>query len=192
MRDLAGVGPSFSGERPSCSCFASASFHPADRFPRRSPFRKHTLDLGRNETCAVADLNGDGRLDVISGENWYEAPSWRKHRFRRFPTLNNYIDVFSDLPLDVDRDGKTDIVSVSYMSRKMAWFRNPGRPQAEWKESVIDSGAPVEFAFLVDIDNDGNAQWKSCRSSAAGTTGRRGTKSWKKGAQLPGSSTKSI
>ena len=121
------------------------------------PFRKHTLDLGRNETCAVADLNGDGRLDIISGESWYEAPSWRKHRFRRFPTLNNYIDVFSDLPLDVDRDGKTDIVSVSYMSRKMAWFRNPGRSQAEWKESIIDSGAPVEFAFLVDIDNDGNA-----------------------------------
>ena len=120
-------------------------------------FRKHTLDLGRNETCAVADLNGDGRLDVISGENWYEAPAWRKHRFRRFPTLNNYIDVFSDLPLDVDRDGKTDIVSVSYMSRKMAWFRNPGKPHAEWKESIIDSGAPVEFAFLVDIDNDGNA-----------------------------------
>jgi len=28
-------------------------------------FRKHTLDLGRNETCAVADLNGDGRLDIV-------------------------------------------------------------------------------------------------------------------------------
>ena len=121
------------------------------------PFRKHTLDLGRNETCAVADLNGDGRPDIMSGENWYEAPTWRKHRFRSFPTRRNYIDVFSDLPLDVDRDGHVDIVSVSYMSRKMAWFRNPGKANSEWKESVIDSGAPVEFAFLVDMDNDGVA-----------------------------------
>lgn len=36
------------------------------------PFRKHTLDLGISETVAVVDMNGDGRLDIISGENWYE------------------------------------------------------------------------------------------------------------------------
>ncbi|MDA1312145.1 MAG: VCBS repeat-containing protein [Acidobacteria bacterium] len=121
------------------------------------PFRKHVLDLGSNETCAVADLNADGRLDIVSGENWYEAPSWRKHRFRSFPTINNYIDNFSDLPLDVDGDGRIDLISVSYMSRKMTWFHNPGKPGGDWPEAVIDSGAPVEFALLVDIDNDGRA-----------------------------------
>ena len=77
-------------------------------------FRKQTLDLGRNETCAVADLNGDGRLDIVSGENWYEAPEWTKHRFRSFPIWNNYIDNFSDLPLDVDGDGAIDIVSSGW------------------------------------------------------------------------------
>ena len=122
------------------------------------PFRKHVLDLGRNEACAVSDLNGDGRLDIVSGENWYEAPSWRKHRFRGFPTRNNYIDDFSDLPLDVDRDGRVDIISVSYMSRKITWFRNPGKSSGVWEEAVIDSGAPVEFALLVDMDNDGKAE----------------------------------
>src|SRR5207245_1802217 len=38
-------------------------------------FRKHTIDLGPSETCAVADLNQDGKLDIISGENWYEQRS---------------------------------------------------------------------------------------------------------------------
>ena len=120
-------------------------------------FRKHTLDLGRNETCAVADLNGDGRLDIVSGENWYEAPEWTKHRFRSFPIWNNYIDNFSDLPLDVDGDGAIDIVSSGWSARRIAWFKNPGEIGGPWRETVIDSGAPVEFSFLVDLDNDGEA-----------------------------------
>src|SRR3954452_6127609 len=34
------------------------------------PFRKHTLDLGPAESVTVADVNRDGRLDIICGENW--------------------------------------------------------------------------------------------------------------------------
>lgn len=119
------------------------------------PFRLHTLDLGRNEACAVADLNGDGRLDVISGENWFEGPQWKKHRFRSILFWNNYIDDFSDLPIDVNGDGRMDIVSVGWGSRTIAWFENPGSGSDVWKEHRIDSGQPVEFAFLVDLDNDG-------------------------------------
>ena len=118
-------------------------------------FRKHTLDLGRNEACAVADVNSDGRLDVVSGENWYEAPTWRKHKFRSFLFWSNYIDDFSDLPFDVNGDGAVDIISVGWASQKIAWFENPGAPQGAWQEHAIDSGSPVEFAFLVDLDNDG-------------------------------------
>ena len=32
------------------------------------------LDNGASETAAVADVNKDGRLDIVSGENWYEGP----------------------------------------------------------------------------------------------------------------------
>src|SRR2546426_5702202 len=35
-------------------------------------FRKHAIDLGSSESCAVADVNQDGSLDIVSGENWYE------------------------------------------------------------------------------------------------------------------------
>lgn len=119
------------------------------------PFRSRTLDLGRNEACAVADVNGDGRLDIISGENWYEAPSWKKHPFRSILFWNNYIDDFSDLPIDVNGDGRVDIVSVGWGSKSIAWFENPGAATGAWKEHSIDSGQPVEFAFLVDLDNDG-------------------------------------
>lgn len=126
--------------------------------PDEIQFAKHTLDLGASETCAFADVNGDGRLDIISGENWYESPKWVKHKFRELPFTNNYVDNFSDLPLDVDGDGRVDVVSCSWFGRRLAWWRNPGRGSGEWKEAVIDAGSPIEFAFLVDIDNDGKAR----------------------------------
>lgn len=126
--------------------------------PPEIPFRKHVVDLGASETCAFADLNGDGRLDIVSGEFWYEAPAWKPHRFREILFTNNYVDNFSDLPLDVDGDGRTDVISVSWFRRRIGWHRNPGRAGAAWTETVIDSGFPVEFAILADLDNDGRAR----------------------------------
>jgi len=89
-------------------------------------FRIHTVDPGASETAAVADINRDGRLDIVSGENWYEAPRWTRHRFRELGFSNNYIDAFSDLPVDVDGDGYTDIATVTWFARKISWYRNPG------------------------------------------------------------------
>jgi hypothetical protein len=125
--------------------------------PADIPFEKHTIDLGANETCTFADINGDGRLDIVSGENWYAAPKWAKTRFRELGFTNNYIDAFSDHALDVDGDGQIDIVTASWFSREIAWWRNPGKGRGEWKKNPVDSGFNTEFSFLVDLDNDGKA-----------------------------------
>ncbi len=135
---------------------AALTAGPAGR-PPEIPFEKHVLDLGANETCALADLNRDGRVDIISGENWYEAPRWVRHKFREFAFVSNYIDVFSDLPLDVNGDGRMDVVSCSWFSRRLAWWETPASGPGLWKDHTIDSGYPIEFCFLVDLDNDGKA-----------------------------------
>jgi hypothetical protein len=44
--------------------------------PAEVPFEKVLIDGGASETCAFADVNGDGKLDIVSGEYWYEAPRW--------------------------------------------------------------------------------------------------------------------
>lgn len=126
--------------------------------PAGIQFNKVTLDLGASETAAIGDLNNDGKPDVISGEHWYEAPAWTKHKLREVHFESNYVDNFSDLLLDVDGDGLTDVASCSWFQRKIAWWRNPGPKGGLWAETTIETGAPNEFCFLVDLDNDGKTR----------------------------------
>jgi hypothetical protein len=132
-------------------------------------FRIQMIDGGASETAAVADVNHDGRLDIVSGEHWYEAPGWTKHRFRDLEFTAQYIDDFSDLIVDVDDDGFPDVVSVSWFAKRIAWWHNPGHGQGAsrmsaqtradlWRDETIHAGFNVEFAVLADVDNDGKVR----------------------------------
>ncbi len=126
--------------------------------PPDIPFEKITIDLGVSETCAFADINKDGKLDIVSGEFWYEAPTWKKHRFREIPFMNNYMDALSDLPMDVNGDGYPDIVTVGWFSKAINVWMNPGLKKIAWVPRPVETEYSVEFAFLVDMDNDGKAE----------------------------------
>jgi FG-GAP-like repeat len=132
-------------------------FKPVTRSPE-IPFASKALDIGISETCAIGDFNGDGRPDIFSGDAWYENPTWKKHVVRKLREYNGYLESLSDHAFDVDGDGKVDIVSTSWHAQRVWWSRNPGKPDLPWEDHVIESGWPVEFSFLVDLDNDGKAR----------------------------------
>jgi hypothetical protein len=120
-------------------------------------FQKHVIDLGAAEAAAIADINADGKLDIVAGEDWYEAPRWIKHHFRDILYADNYVDDLSTLPLDVNGDGRVDLITSGWFSNKLAWWENPGHNDKMWVEHTIEAGTPIEFTFLVDLDNDGKA-----------------------------------
>jgi FG-GAP repeat len=46
----------------------------------QTSFKKTTLTRDFiSEGVAVADLNKDGKMDIVAGYYWFEAPNWTKH-----------------------------------------------------------------------------------------------------------------
>lgn len=113
-----------------------------------------------SEGVAVADLNKDGRMDIVAGYYWFEAPNWTRHEMapsRLFDPRKEYSNSFLNLGMDVNQDGWDDVVLVDYPGKPGFWFENPQNKAGEWKKHIIaDSvGMANESPGFVDIDGDG-------------------------------------
>jgi hypothetical protein len=116
-----------------------------------------------SECCSVADFDGDGDLDLAAGCNWYEAPEWKKHaNFRDGAETNGpETDDNSEFAMDVNRDGRPDIVSSGWMRMKGAfWYENPGpeglKAGVKWKATRFHAAQNMEGVIHGDLDGDGD------------------------------------
>lgn len=118
-------------------------------------FRRHDLNPDAQFcACAAVDVNRDGRLDVVSGAYWYQAPSWQRHHLRDVPLIRGRYDDYSNLPLDIDADGWPDLVSANYRSQTLYWIQHPGPELGPWRVHAVATPGPMETARLYDIDGD--------------------------------------
>ena len=94
-------------------------------------WRKIVVDTAfRSEGVAVADVNRDGRNDILVGDFWYEAPAWKKHQIRPpAPNLGDgartYSEAFCVFADDVNNDRWPDMIVVGFPGKPCVWYENP-------------------------------------------------------------------
>jgi hypothetical protein len=108
----------------------------------------------RVTNLCVADLNGDGKPDLVGAEGhgcgvwWYPAPDFRHVR------IDDSLLAAHSLALgDFDGDGTVDIVSCGYTSRRVVLFLNRGK--GTFEKEVLDTNQCAYAVQAVDLNKDG-------------------------------------
>ncbi len=119
-------------------------------------FVAHRIGTFRSESCCVGDFNDDGRPDIAAGPYLYLAPDWKPRKIRELAGAvdeqgKGYFDDFMNAAVDVDGDGRLDIVSCGWFSQSSQWFRNPGVDGALWSERLIEKNGNFETGGVYDL-----------------------------------------
>ena len=124
-------------------------------------FEKVTLDKAfRSEGVAVADVNRDGKPDVLAGDVWYEAPSWRMHEVldaRAYDPAKDRSRCYLNFACDVNGDGWVDSVVIGRPGGPCTWLENPKGKAGRWKQRGICDSACNETPLFTDLLGTGRA-----------------------------------
>ena len=133
----------------------------ADKKPAPTiTWKKTVLDRKfRSEGVAIADVNKDGKIDVLNGEYWYEAPDWTPHEMKPFTDykdgLGNYSHSFACWADDFNGDGFPDLIVIDFPGDPCYWLENPKGKEGHWKKHIIWHSACNESPLYADLLGNG-------------------------------------
>lgn len=120
-------------------------------------------DKFQSEGVTIADVNKDGKMDVLNGEFWYEAPDWKPHELQPFKDhakltengLKGYSRVFCCWADDINKDGWQDLIVIDFPGVPCYWLENPKGKDGHWAKHEIWHSACNETPTYVDLLGNG-------------------------------------
>jgi hypothetical protein len=124
-------------------------------------FTKVVLDTTfRSEGVTVADVNRDGKVDVLAGNFWYQAPNWTPHEIAppmSFDAAKGYSNSFVNFTADVNRDGWPDQILIDTPGTvPVLWRENPRSMKGPWPTHTIARNACNESPTFSRLSGAGN------------------------------------
>ncbi|MCI0460510.1 MAG: FG-GAP-like repeat-containing protein [Gemmataceae bacterium] len=142
-------------------------------------WKKTVVDkVFRSEGVAVADVNKDGKADIIIGDCWYEAPDWKRHVLRADRKFDPkvYSEGFACFPDDFNGDGWVDVIVIPFPGRECYWYENPRGQPVPWKEHLLWHSACNETPIYADLFGTGKRVlvmgWQPIVKQTLGKDGR--------------------
>jgi hypothetical protein len=122
-------------------------------------FKKLVLDTRFiSEGVAAGDVNRDGKLDVLAGNVWYQAPDWKRHEIAPVKDVDPkqaWSNCFHCWAADLNKDGWIDQIVIGMPGEKAIWRENPKGKSGPWKEHLIWRSAGNESPLYEDLFGNG-------------------------------------
>jgi hypothetical protein len=152
---------------------------------REIAFQKQTLtDQYWCDGVNAADVNRDGKIDVIAGPFWYAGPEFKAaHAYYEpvpQPVEEKPTNSMFTFPYDFNGDGWTDILVLGrVLFHEAFWYENPGKgevskPDSRWKKHFVSMRVFGESPLFEDVNGDGKPEIVSI----SGTTANDKVKQW--------------